>query len=201
MGSPWTHISAAPTADDDGFVVAVDMKVGAYTLAATAAPSGARRVTCKRTVVTLTADTPGTIVLVGKDLAGQTITETLIPGADGVTVTSTKFFAVLSSATGAGWVIDGVEGDEDQIIIGWTAQMAVATGQGTLRGVVVNTTANGAITVADASGTIAVIKASVAEGFIGPYDLGWSGFLSVTPAAASDITVIHSGSLPSSYAI
>jgi len=194
-----TNIAAAPTADDDGYVVSVNMKVGAYTLAASSPPAGARKVTLKRTAVG-TADTPGTVALVGRDLSGQTITETLIPGATGVTVTSTKFFAAITSITGAGWVIDGVEATEDTIIVGWGAQMAIATGSGTLHGVMVNTTAAGAVVIADASGTIATLKASIAEGYYGPYDVSWSGFLSVTPAAASDVTVIHSGSMPESYA-
>lgn len=199
MGTPRTNISAAPAADDNGYVESVNMKVGAYTLAATAPPFGARRVTVKRTVVD-TADTPGTVVLVGKDLSGQTISETLVVGDDGVTVSSTKFYASLDSVTGAGWVIDAVEGTEDTIIVGWGAENAVATGAGTFHGIVVNTTAAGAIVVADAGGTIATLKASIAEGYYGPFDVAWSGFLSVTPAAASDVTVLHSGSLPGSYA-
>jgi len=188
MGHPWTNIAAAPAADVDGFLLSVDMKFGA------------RHVTCTRTAVG-TADTPGTLVVVGKDLSGQTITETLVVGAHGVLVTGTKFFASLASVTGAGWVIDGVEATEDTITVGWDAQNAVATGSGTLHAIVVNTTAAGAIVIADASGTIATIKASVAEGFIGPYDVAFSGFLRVEPAAASDITVIHSGSMPASYAL
>jgi hypothetical protein len=45
------------------------------------------------------------------------------------------------------------------------------------------------------------LKVSIAEGFQGPYDVNWSGYLRVEPAAASDITVLHSGSLPSTYAM
>lgn len=199
MGNSHTNISAAPVADADGYVVSVDMAVVAYILAATAPTFGARHVTLTRTVVNA-ADTPGTIVVVGKDLSGQTITETLIPGATGVLVTGSKFFASVSDITApAGWVIGAVAADT--IVIGWDAQNAVAVGSGTLHGIVVNTTAAGAIVIADSGGTIATIVASVAEGFVGPYDVAFSGFLRVEPAAASDITVIHSGSMPSTYAM
>lgn len=197
--STWTNLSAATVADADGFVVSANMKVGAYTLAVTAPTSGARHVTCTRTVVA-TADTPGTIVVVGKDLSGQTITETLTPGANGILVTGTKFFASVSSVTGAGWVIDAVEGTADTIIVGWDAVQAVATSSGTLHGITVNTTAAGTITITDKRGTIAVLPNSVAVGQY-LYDLEYSGYLRVEMTAASNITVVHSGSLPQTYAM
>jgi hypothetical protein len=50
------------------------------------------------------------------------------------------------------------------------------------------------------TGTIAVLAASVLEGLY-EFDVNYSGFLRVEPAAASDITVIHSGSQPSAYAM
>lgn len=64
----------------------------------------------------------------------------------------------------------------------------VATQSGVLHSIVVNTTAAGAITVADALGTIAVLKASIAEGTY-LYDVRFVGKLDVTTAAASDVTV------------
>ena len=195
-GFSWTGISAAPAASANGYVESVAMKVGAYTLAATTPTFGARHVTCTRTVVG-GADTPGTLLVTSKDLSGQTITETLTPGAHGVLVTGTKFFASVASITGAGWVT--ATGD-DTIVVGWDALNAIATGSGTLHSIVVNTTAAGTITVTDASGTIAVLKASIAEGNY-LYDVGWQGYLRVETAAASNITVIHSGSLPQTYAM
>jgi hypothetical protein len=197
MGFSRTLLSAAPAAVANGFVVSQDMLVGDYTLAATAPTFGARHVTCTRTVVA-GADTPGTIVVVGTDLSGQTISETLTPGANGVLVTGTLFFASITSITGVGWVAVSTP---DTMVFGWDAQNAVATGSGTFHGVVVNTTANGAITISDASGTIAVLKASIAEGFYGPFDVAYSGFLRVEPAAASNVTVMHTGSLPQTYAM
>jgi hypothetical protein len=195
-----TNISAAPVGDANGYLASTDMKVGAYTLIANVPTFGARHVTCTRTVVG-NADTPGTLVLVGKDLSGQAITETLTVGAHTVVVTSTKFFSYLTSATGAGWVIDPGTTTKDTLEIGWDDLNAVATGSGTFHGIVVNTTAAGSITVADSGGTIAVLKASIAEGFYGPYDVAFSGYLRVEPVAASDITVIHSGSMPQTYAM
>jgi hypothetical protein len=197
MGYTHSHIAAAPVGVADGFLLAVDMKVGAYVLDATVPTFGARRVTCTRTRDGLagTEDTPGTIDLVGKDLAGSVITETLTPGAHTIVVTGTKFFASLTSATGVAWVVDAGAG-KDHIIIGWDAQCAVATGAGVLHGIQINTTAAGIITIADSSGTIAVLPVSVAVGTFYLWDANWSGYLRVEPAAASDITILHSGSLP-----
>jgi hypothetical protein len=198
MANSHTNIAAAPAADADGYKTSVDMANGAYALDALVPTFGARHVTMTRTVVNA-ADTPGTITIVGKDLSGQTITEVLIPGAHTVLVTGAKFFASVASATQAGWVLGAAAADT--IVIGWDAQNAVATGSGTFHGIVVNTTAAGAIVIADSGGTIATLKASIAEGFYGPFDVAFSGYLRVEPAAASDITVIHSGSMPASYAM
>ncbi len=201
MGYPWTHLGAATVAVADQFVVSVDMKVGAYTLAnAGAMPTaGARHVTVTHTAGD-TVDTLGTITVTGRALSGQSISETIMPVANS-TVTGTKWFASVNAPTGAGWVIDAAEGTKDTITVGCGADVIVAEGQGTLHAVVVNTTAAGTITLADAGGTIAVIVASITEGLQGPYETAFSGFLSVTLAAASDITVIHSGSMPQTYAM
>jgi hypothetical protein len=197
MGYPRTTITAAPTAVTNGYVTSVAMKVGDYTLAANVPAYGARHVTMIRTVVG-GADTPGTVLVTGRDPSGQTISETMTPGANGVTVTSTKFFSYVASVTGTGW--ETATGD-DTIVFGWDAQNAVATGQGVFHGIVVNTTAAGTITVSDAAGTIAVLPSNVAVGFYGPYDANFAGFLRVETAAASNITVLHSGSMPSTYAL
>ena len=192
-----TYIAAAPVASANGYVTSVAMKVGAYTLAATAPTSGARRVTCTRTVVG-GADTAGTIVVVGKDLAGQTITETLTPGANGILVTGTLFFASIASVTGVGWVTG--TGD-DTIVVGWDATLAVATGGGKLYTIVITETAAGIITIYDSTRTLAVFKASIVEG---TYDFGpglnYTGYLRIDPAAASKLTVVHSPSLPQTFA-
>lgn len=110
----------SPALDDaDWYVVSADMKVGAYTLAHTAPDVGARNVTVTQTAVD-TEDTNGTIVVVGKDLAGNTITETLTPDA-GKTVAGTKAFAEITSITGAGWAVDASEGKADKITVGFGA--------------------------------------------------------------------------------
>ena len=192
MAYGYTTIAAAPVADADGYVTSANMKVGTYTLAATVPTFGARHVTCTRAVVGA-ADTAGTIAVVGKDLSGQTITESLTPGANGILVTGTKFFASVASVTGVGWVINEAN---DTITVGWDAVNAVATSGGVLHAVTINTTAAGIITIADAAGTIAVLPASVAVGSHFVYDVNFTGYLRVEPAAASNITVIHSGSMP-----
>jgi hypothetical protein len=198
MGYNWTSITAAPAGDANGFLQSVDMKQGDYTLDATAPTFGARHVTLTRTVVDA-ADTPGTVVIVGEGVGGETITETLTPGAHTVVVTGTKFFRKLTSATGVAWVIGGT--DEDTLEIGWDNVNAVASGSGVFHGLFINATANGAIVVADSRGTIATIPANAAVGFWGPYDVNYSGFLRVEPAAASNITVMHSGSMPGTYSM
>jgi hypothetical protein len=192
--SAWTNLAAATVASANGYVVSVDMKVGAYTLAASAPTSGARHVTITRTVVG-GADTPGTVVVVGKDLSGQTITETLIPGAHTILVTGTKFFSSITSITGVGWV---TATGNDTIVAGWDAVQAVATSSGHLVGITVNTTAAGTITLTDATGAIGVLPNSVAVGQY-LYDLDFSGYLRVETTAASNVTIVHSGSMPQTY--
>lgn len=197
----YTHLTAANAADDDYFVTATRMKVGAYTLAA-AAPTtpGARRITITHTSAYDTYEAVdvelGTIVLVGKSLSGQTITETITPIADDI-ATSVRWFKSLTSVTGVGW--EGW-GEPDQVEVGYTEDIAVLEGPGFLHGVVVNTTAAGTVTLADAAGTIAILKASVAEGSF-TYEAGISGYLTVDLGAASDVTVIHSQSVPTEYAM
>lgn len=196
----YTNLAAANTDDADRFLLSVDMKVGAYTLdQTTIGTQGAKHVSVTHASVG-TTDTLGTVTIVGRNLAGQTISEVITPVADS-TVEGTKWFLSLISATGAGWVIDAVEGTEDTITIGFGDDTIVAEGHGTLAVVVVNTTANGAITIADSAGTIGQLKASIAEGSYSFGDVSFSGYLSVDLAAASDVTFVHSGSLPQSFAM
>lgn len=102
----------------DHFVASVNMAVGAYTLAnASPGDGSARSVVAIRTVVG-GADTPGTLVITGTDLAGDVITETINVGATGVAVPTTRAFATVTSIVGAGWVIDG-PGDEDTLVVGF----------------------------------------------------------------------------------
>ena len=105
---------AALLADVDKVVVSVDMKVGAYTIAAQ--PDIPRNITVTVTA-TDTADTMGTVVVVGTDIEGQPITETITPAA-GSTVAGTKAFKTVTSVTGAGWVVDAAEGTKDKITVG-----------------------------------------------------------------------------------
>ena len=67
---------------------------------------------------------------------------------------------------------------------------AVKASGGTLHRIVVGETAAGAITVNDTNGTVAVLKASVAEG---TYDFGLIcvGKIEVVTAAASKLTVVY----------
>lgn len=195
-----TNIAATTAAVTNRLVASTNMKVGAYTVANSglAVWQGGFLVTCAMTAVN-TADTPGTIVFVGKDLHGQAITETLTPIA-GTPVTGTKVFKSVTSITGAGWAIDGVEAGNDTIVCGVAAGSYAAVGGGTLRSIVVNTTAAAAVTVSDASGTIATLKASIAEG-VYTFDVPWSGYLKVATTSTNDVTLIHTSGVPNTYAM
>jgi hypothetical protein len=198
MGYPHTHFAAATAAVTNRLVTSTDMKAGAYTVAnAGAMPSaGARHVTVTRTVVGGTADTPGKITVTGKSISGHAITEDIVPGANGVLVAGAKWFASVDGIAGSGWAIDtGGTPAADTIIVGCGAEVIVVEGPGELHSIVINTTAAGAITVSDASGTIAVLKASLAEGNY-VLDADFTGYLQVALAAASDVTVLARSSLP-----
>ncbi|MDD5220972.1 MAG: hypothetical protein PHV11_10420 [Candidatus Bipolaricaulis sp.] len=62
--------------------------------------------------------------------------------------------------------------------------------EGVLHSITVGETAAGTITVSDIKGTIAVLKASVAEGTY-LYDITWNGFLEIVTAGASKISVSY----------
>jgi len=102
----------SPVVDDvDRIVTSTDMKVGAYAIAAQ--PDVPRNITVTQTAVDA-EDTNGTIVIVGTDIAGNAITETLTPNA-GETVAGAKAFKTVTSVTGVGWVIGG---GNDTITVG-----------------------------------------------------------------------------------
>lgn len=95
-------------------VTSANMKNGAYTVAAQ--PDVTRNITVTATAGA-TADTMGTIAVVGTNILGDVITETITPVA-GSTVAGLKAFKTVTSVTGAGWVIDAVEGTNDTITVG-----------------------------------------------------------------------------------
>jgi hypothetical protein len=199
MGYPHSHLSAANAVSADRFLNSVDMLAGPYTLDQTtiAADAGARHVTIEHTLGG-NVDTLGTVDLVGTDLSGNVITETVTP-VDSTTVASTQWFKTLTSATGVGWVVS-VDTTEDTIEIGYGIDLILVDGTGTLHSVVVNTTAAGAITLADGTGEIAVLKASIAEGsFV--FEALFYNYLSVTLAAASDITIMRDDNHAKPYAM
>jgi len=59
---------------------------------------------------------------------------------------------------------------------------------GVLHNIVIGETSAGTITIADAKETIAVLKASIAEGTYN-FDCSYSGYLTVTTAGASKLTI------------
>ena len=60
---------------------------------------------------------------------------------------------------------------------------------GVLCSVIIGETSAGAITISDAKGTIAVLKASIAEG-VYDFDVAYTGYLTVITAGASKVTVV-----------
>lgn len=189
IGGNSVYIAAATAAVANRLVTSTNMKVGAYTVAnsGTMPTGGARLITVAATAAD-TADTMGTITVVGTGLGGVALTETLIPVA-GSTVTGTEWFVTVTSVTGAGWVIDGVEASNDTIVVGCAAAAGCHDGDGVLKRIVLTETAAGTITVADSTGTLALLKASIVEGSY-DFDLEFSGYLTVTAAGASKLTVV-----------
>lgn len=192
-----TNIAATTVAVVNRIVASANMKVGAYTIA-NASPvwAGGALLTVNHTQVGGVTDTLGTIVIVGKDLSGQTITETVTP-VDGGTATTVNVFRSVTSVTGAGWVINT---GNDTITVGVAAGAYLAIGGGILRSLIVNTTAAATVVISDAAGTIATLKASIAEGTY-YYDSPWSGYLKVATTSTNDVTAVHSSSVPSVYAM
>jgi hypothetical protein len=193
---PYTNTAATTAAVANRFVASANMKVGAYTVAnASPAWSGGCLVTVTHTQVGGVTDTLGTVVVVGTDLSGQALTETITP-LDGTVATGTKIFRTVTSVTGAGWVINT---GNDTLVVGCAAGSYAASSAGILHAIVVNTTAAAAITVADARGTIATLKASIAEGTY-VYDVEYLGYLKIATTSTNDVTAIHSSTAIPAYA-
>ena len=178
----------APAAVANGYVVSVNMLVGAYTLAATQPTFGARHVTLVRTVV-VEADTPGTVVVLGVDAYGKIISETLVVGATGVTVTSVLYFATITSLNGVGWVSGGTP---DTIVIGWDALNAVAvkSGSGILHAILAEVALTGIVTFNDTTGAKMILPAAFPIGLY-PLDIGFAGKIEVVTAAADRVIAIY----------
>lgn len=124
--SPVCYAPGSPAAsDDDRFVVSVDMKVGAYTVAVGTMPEAG---IARKLLITVTADTGndtmGTLTIVGIDIADAALTETIAPVAAG-TVETLNAFKTVTSITGAGWVIGGGAGTEDAIKIGTSESLGL----------------------------------------------------------------------------
>jgi len=193
MGYTLTNTASTTAAVTDRFVTSTNMKVGAYTLAETTAPwGGGFTVTATITAVTGN-DTAGTLTVVGKSLAGQTVTEviTLTAGSGG---SGSTIFKSLTSVTGAGWVINV---GNDTIVVGCAAGNYACGSGGTLGGILVNNSVAAAIVVSHAGGTIVTVPASAAAGTY--YDLGgvsFSGYLKVVTTSTNDVTVFHSPTIP-----
>lgn len=191
MGAQYTLVSAATTSVTNRLVTSTNMKVGAYTVAnASAAWAAGFHVTVTSTQVGGVDDTLGTVVFVGTNLNGQAVTETLTP-VNGSTVEGSVIFRTVTSVTGAGWVINT---GNDTLVCGVAGCFVMGSG-GVLHRVTINTTAAGTVVLSDARGTIATLKSSIVEGTY-EYRCDVSGYLKVALGAASDVTVVHSGTIP-----
>ena len=199
MGYTFTNTAASTAAVTNRFVTSVNMANGTYTVA-NASPtwSGGCLVTATITGVTGN-DTPGTLTIVGTGINGQPLTEVLTLTAGGL-ATSTNAFRTITSLTQAGWVINV---GNDTIVVGCAAGNIACGSQGTLQGILVNNTVATAFSVADATRTIATIPASQAAGTF--YNFGdgvdFGGYLKVLTTSTNDVTVIHTGTSPASYAL
>lgn len=190
----FTPLSASTAAVANRFVASTNMVVGTYTVAN---PSPAWQGGCfiTATITGVTGnDTPGTLIVVGTDLAGNAITETITLVAGG-TATGAKVFRTVTSVTGAGWVING---GNDTIVVGCAAGSIACGTSGTLYAVVVNATAAATVVLSDSVRTIATLAASIANGhyIYGP-GVDFVGYLKVATTSTNDITVVHSPTAPS----
>lgn len=79
-----------------------------------------------------------------------------------------------------------------RISTGTTTNIGLGTNRIVLKSIIVNTTAAGTITVKDGSGTVGVLKASIAEGeySYGPEGIIIGGGCTIVTGAASDLTVV-----------
>jgi hypothetical protein len=199
MGLTFTNTAASTAAVTNRFVVSTNMKVGTYTIA-NASPtwSGGCLVTITHTTVTGT-DTLGTITIAGTGVNGQPLTEIMTPVADS-TATSVNAFRTVTSATGAGWVINT---GNDTIVIGCAAGNVACGSQGTLGGVLVNNLVAASVTISDASRTIMTIPASAAAGTFYSFSPGvdFGGRLVVSTTSTNDVTVFHTSTAPASYSL
>jgi hypothetical protein len=193
-----TNTAATTAAVANRYVTTVNMKVGTYTLANTTPVwAGAGLVTVTHTTV-VTTDTLGTVIVVGIDLSGQTRTDTITPVADTV-ATGVIPFRTITSITGAGWVIAGTN---DTLVVGVAAGNIACGGPGQLAGVMVNNTVATAFSVADGGRTILTVPASQAAGtFYNLNGVDYSTNLKVLTTSTNDVTVFHTPTLPSVYAL
>jgi hypothetical protein len=196
MGFTFTNIAATTAAVANRFVTSTAMKVGTYTVA-NASPvwQGGCNVTVTHTAVS-TVDTLGTIVVVGTDPSGQTISETITP-LSGTVATGVKVFRTVTSVTGVGWV---TAAGDDTIVVGCAAGSIPISGPGTLDAILINTAAAATIVVSDSTRTIATLPASVAAGTYFKFGVDVNN-LKVATTSTNDITVIHTSSLPQTYAL
>ncbi len=108
------NLGAPALADDDLIVTTTNMIVGEYTVAAQ--PDVPRNITVTASAGD-TADTMGTITIVGTNYDDEVITEEIIP-ATGSTVAGALAFKTVTTVTGAGWVLDEFETTNDTIVVG-----------------------------------------------------------------------------------
>lgn len=195
----FTNTAATTAAVTNRFVVSTNMSLTTYTIA-NASPvwSGGCLVTVTHTTVAGT-DTLGTMTLTGTDLNGRVQSETITPVADS-TVTSTKVYRTVTSLISVGWVAVSTA---DTIVAGCAAGNVACASQGQLYGVLVNNTVATAFSVADATRTIITVPASQAAGTFYPFPAGvdFGGSLKVLTTSTNDVTVYHTGNLPSTYAL
>lgn len=198
----YTNIAAATAAVTNRFVTSTNMKNAAYTVvnSGVATWAGGFLVTVTHTQVGGVTDALGTISVVGTSLSGQAVTEIITP-LTGTTATGTKIFRSVATVTGAGWTRDAGAGSEDTIVVGNAAGAYLIEGNGVLGSLLINGAAAATVVIADARGTIQTIPSNQAAGTAYEYELDVAGYLKVTTTSTNDITVIHSASMPSSYAM
>jgi len=112
-----TFVATPAAAVANRYFASAAMHNGAYAVTNGGLPGDglAHNVTCAETAVDA-EDTNGKLVIVGKDVNGNTISEEIVPNA-GETVQGVKAFKEVVSITGVGWVQGGT--GPDTIVIGF----------------------------------------------------------------------------------
>lgn len=177
-------------------VTSVTMSNAALTIANASSADGlARNVTATITQVGGVNDTPGTLAVVGTDLDGAALSETITLVANTI-ATGAKAFATVTSATIAGWVAGGTA---DTITVGTGNLIGLPKAITAAKDVITTTLAAAAVTVvATGDGTLAGSTVNLSSG---TYDGSKQALALFVPAEHTVLTAAGAQALVTTSAL